>query len=115
MFLIFNQVYNLFVEVSGGSAYDNAMQTIGKHVIFSGRVQGVGFRYSTHRVASRYEVTGYVKNLPNGSVEVLLQGTKANVQACLDDLQNTMSGYIRQTQINERPVNPRYHDFRITY
>ena len=91
------------------------MAKIGKQVIFSGRVQGVGFRYTALRIAQRYDMTGYVKNLPNGSVEALFQGTGANVQACLNDLQNTMGGYIRQTQINERPVNPRYHDFRITY
>lgn len=91
------------------------MQKIGKQVIFKGRVQGVGFRYATHRVAAGYEVTGYVKNLPDGSVEALFQGAGANVQACLNDLQNSMSGYIRQMQINERPVNPRYHDFRISY
>lgn len=41
-----------------------------KQVIYSGRVQGVGFRYSTKQIASGYEVVGSVKNLPDGRVEL---------------------------------------------
>ncbi len=41
-----------------------------KQVIYSGRVQGVGFRYSTKQIAAGYEVTGSVKNLPDGRVEL---------------------------------------------
>lgn len=43
---------------------------IAKQVIYSGRVQGVGFRYTTKQIASGYEVTGSVKNLPDGRVEL---------------------------------------------
>ncbi len=41
-----------------------------KQIIYSGRVQGVGFRYSTKQIASGYEVVGTVKNLPDGRVEM---------------------------------------------
>lgn len=41
-----------------------------KQVIYSGRVQGVGFRYSTKQIAAGFEVTGTVKNLPDGRVEM---------------------------------------------
>jgi acylphosphatase len=41
-----------------------------KQVIYTGRVQGVGFRYSTKQIASGYEVVGTVKNLPDGRVEL---------------------------------------------
>lgn len=41
-----------------------------KQVIYSGRVQGVGFRYSTKQIAAGFEVTGTVKNLPDGRVEL---------------------------------------------
>ena len=51
------------------------MDRIAKHIIFKGQVQGVGFRYTTHRVAGRYDVTGFVRNLPDGTVEMLVQGT----------------------------------------
>jgi len=43
---------------------------IAKQVIYSGRVQGVGFRFTTRQIASGYDVTGWVKNLPDGRVEM---------------------------------------------
>jgi acylphosphatase len=43
---------------------------IAKQVFYSGRVQGVGFRYTTKQIASGFEVTGWVKNLPDGRVEL---------------------------------------------
>jgi len=91
------------------------MTQTAKHVIFKGRVQGVGFRYTTQRAAGRYGLTGYVRNLPHGTVEALLQGTAANIQACINDLQDTFGGYLRDMKITDQPVNPQYHDFRITY
>ena len=91
------------------------MDQIAKHIIFKGRVQGVGFRYTTQRTATRYDLTGYVRNLPDGTVEALLQGSKSNIQACLDDLQDTFGGYLREMNMTDLPVNPNYHDFRITY
>ena len=91
------------------------MRQIAKHVIFKGRVQGVGFRYTTHRTASRYDLTGIVRNLPDGSVEAIMQGTDASIQACMDEIKDSFGGYIRDTQITGQPVNPQYRDFRITY
>ncbi|MEN8127934.1 MAG: acylphosphatase [Planctomycetota bacterium] len=91
------------------------MGQIAKQIIFKGRVQGVGFRYTTHRAASCYNLTGYVRNLPDGTVEALLQGTASNIQACLNDLQDTFDGYLRNVNSTDQPVNPQYHDFRITY
>ena len=91
------------------------MNKIARHIIFKGRVQGVGFRYTTQCAASRYDLAGYVRNLPNGTVEALLQGTEPNIRACLNDLQDTFSGCLRETNTTNKPVNPRYHDFRITY
>ena len=91
------------------------MNQIAKQIIFKGRVQGVGFRYTTQRMASRYDLTGYVRNLPDGTVEALLQGTKLNIQACLNDLQDTFGGYLRELKTTDKPVNLRYYDFRIAY
>jgi acylphosphatase len=91
------------------------MEQLARHVIFKGRVQGVGFRYMTHRAANRYDLTGYVRNLPDGTVEALFQGTAANIAACMDEIKEYFSGYLRETNMNDRPVSPQYHDFRITY
>ncbi len=91
------------------------MDKIGKHVIFRGRVQGVGFRYTTQRAANHYGLTGFVKNLPDGTVEALFQGTAANITACMDEITDNLGGYIRDITANQRPVNPQYQDFRISY
>ncbi|MGC4072903.1 MAG: acylphosphatase [Nibricoccus sp.] len=50
-------------------------------VFFTGRVQGVGFRYSTLQVAKEFEITGFVKNLPDGRVHLEAQGAKGEVDA----------------------------------
>jgi acylphosphatase len=55
-----------------------------KRVIVSGRVQGVGFRYFVYRLAQNYPITGYVKNLPNGDVEILAEGERGIVEYFLD-------------------------------
>lgn len=91
------------------------MEKIARQVVFKGRVQGVGFRYTAHRIAGRYDVCGYVKNCPDGTVETLFQGTRPNIEACLDDIQDALGGYIRDIHSIEKPVNPRCTDFRIAY
>jgi acylphosphatase len=50
-------------------------------VIYKGRVQGVGFRYTTRRVAAGFEITGVVRNLPDGSVELIAEGRRDELEA----------------------------------
>ena len=50
------------------------------HVIYTGRVQGVGFRYTTKSVATGFEVTGIVRNLPDGRVELVAEGAKEELE-----------------------------------
>ncbi len=50
-------------------------------VFYSGRVQGVGFRYTVRTVANGYEVTGTVRNLPDGRVELVAEGTRTELDA----------------------------------
>ena len=88
---------------------------VAKHIIFSGRVQGVGFRFTAHRMAGRHQLTGYVRNLPNGSVEMLAQGPAKDIDDCIKDIQDCLAGYVREVKINEIPPNPRYTDFKITF
>lgn len=59
---------------------------IRKHVIVRGRVQGVGFRYITSSIASRYQVTGWVRNEYDGSVAIEVQGPEHRVQLFLEDV-----------------------------
>lgn len=91
------------------------MEQTAKHIIFTGQVQGVGFRYTAHRIASRHRLTGFVRNLPDGEVEMFAQGAPGDVNGCIEDIKADFTGYIRQTIIVEMPLDPRYKDFRITF
>jgi len=64
-------------------------------VLFSGRVQGVGFRVSVRQLACGYEVTGTVRNLPDGRVEMIAEGQRSEVEAFLTGIdESDLSGYI---------------------
>jgi acylphosphatase len=68
-----------------------------RHVIFIGRVQGVGFRFTAHRIAHRHQLTGFVRNLPDGTVEVLVQGPDQDIDDCIQDIQEYFGDYLTQT------------------
>lgn len=59
---------------------------IAKRVIFEGRVQGVGFRYTTKDLARGFDVCGSVKNLPDGAVELLVMGERDELEAFLKEI-----------------------------
>jgi acylphosphatase len=86
-----------------------------RHVIFIGRVQGVGFRFTALRMAQRHQITGFVRNLPNGTVEMLAQGPARDIDDCIQDIKEYFGDYLRETRINEIPTDPKYKDFRITF
>jgi acylphosphatase len=67
-------------------------------VYFSGRVQGVGFRYTTLQVAKEFEVAGWVKNLTDGRVQLEAEGTPQNVKDFVTAVEERMHGYIRKTE-----------------
>ena len=73
-------------------------------IYFTGRVQGVGFRYTTARIASRYAVSGYVKNLPDRRVLLVTEGTADEVKRFVDDVAHEMNGYIRDQTSDESPA-----------
>jgi acylphosphatase len=63
--------------------------------LFTGRVQGVGFRYTAQNLALQYNVAGYVRNLPDGRVELVMEGPDREMDEFIDSLQQRMTGYIR--------------------
>ena len=63
-------------------------------VYFEGRVQGVGFRMTTARVAKHHDVAGYVKNLPDGRVQLVAEGGAGAVRDFVDAVQAAMAGGI---------------------
>lgn len=82
-------------------------------VFFFGRVQGVGFRYTAARVASAHRVSGFVRNLPDGSVEAVVEGAEGDVSAYLADLSREMSGNIRRTRVQDSPATGEFQGFNI--
>jgi acylphosphatase len=86
-----------------------------KHVIFIGHVQGVGFRFTAHRMGQRHQLTGFVRNLPDGTVEMLAQGPARDINDCIEDIKDYFGDYLREIRTQEIPTDPKYKDFRITF
>ncbi|MGB2864057.1 MAG: acylphosphatase [Sedimentisphaerales bacterium] len=86
-----------------------------RHVIFIGRVQGVGFRYTAHRIAHRHQLAGFVRNLPDGTVEMFAQGPAGDIDDCIQEIKEYFGDYLRETRVQEIPTDPKYKDFRITF
>lgn len=85
-------------------------------MIVSGRVQGVGFRYFTCRLAEEFAVTGYVRNLPNGDVEIVAEGDQAVVEEFLARAGQGPS-YSRITEVKSylEPPEGKYDSFGISH
>lgn len=91
------------------------MEQTARQIIFHGRVQGVGFRFTASRIAAKYELTGWVRNRPDSTVEALMQGSRHKIELCIAEIKDHFGRYVRDTTLTEVPVNPRYTDFQITY
>ncbi len=85
-------------------------------VFYEGNVQGVGFRWSVQHIAKGFDVTGWVTNLPDGRVELQINGEENEVRAFLDAIaQSELRALIRKQVENklEKPVTAR--GFKIRY
>lgn len=80
---------------------------------FTGRVQGVGFRYQTLQVAKEFEVSGFVMNLPDGRVQVEGEGAAAEVRDFIIAIQERMEGYIRKVEQTETQRAAQFQGFSI--
>ena len=85
-------------------------------MVVSGMVQGVGFRYFTCRVAEKYTLTGYVRNLPDGDVEVLAEGEKEIVRSFMNEVARGPS-YSRVLEVKSFVETPtgQFKSFGIRY
>lgn len=84
-------------------------------VYYEGRVQGVGFRYTTRRIAAQFAVTGYVKNLPDGRVQVVLEGTPEEMERMLQAIQSVMGRYIGKVTRTRSPATGEFQGFDIRF
>jgi acylphosphatase len=83
--------------------------------IFSGRVQGVGFRYTANSIARGYDVAGYVKNLPDGTVEIVCQGTEKEIASYITEVRENMDRCIYDENSFSMPVDENRTRFEIDY
>lgn len=82
------------------------MNEMSKHLIISGRVQGVGFRYYTYKNARELRIKGWVQNLHDGTVEVVLTGPPENVEKMQARLEEgPPSARVQQVEEVDEPIN----------
>jgi acylphosphatase len=79
---------------------------IAQHIIFEGRVQGVGFRYAVKELSSGFDICGWVKNLPDGSVELQVMGELGEVEAFVKEIseESSMAYHIKNRIVTKIPV-----------
>ena len=75
-----------------------------RQVFYEGRVQGIGFRYRTRQIATGFDVTSWVRNLPDGRVELLAAGEEGEVTDFLQAIQESeLASFIRNHAVHEIP------------
>ena len=84
-------------------------------VRFRGNVQGVGFRYTALMVARVYDVTGTVRNAPDGTVEAVIEGEPDEIDAFVDAIGVQMGGYIRDVDQRQAPPTGEFSDFNVRF
>jgi acylphosphatase len=82
-------------------------------LFFSGHVQGVGFRYTTQRVARGFTLTGFVRNLRDGRVELVAEGSRAELDRFQRAVEAAMVGYVQETTVVESPASGEFGAFAI--
>ena len=89
---------------------------VAKRLVVSGRVQGVGFRYFVVKAAEPLGIRGYVRNLRDGRVEVIAEGTAMDIRALgMDILAGPPHGRVDEIDKSDLPVTGQYSGFEIRY
>ena len=91
------------------------MSRIRARIIYSGTVQGVGFRFTAERIAISLGLTGWVGNSPDGTVEVLCEGSERDIKMFTDRIQKAMSTYIRSSKITWNDATGEFESFGIKF
>lgn len=111
------EVYFVKMRSTGdetNGAAERPASGIRRTVYYSGKVQGVGFRFNTESIAAGFTVTGYVRNLPDGRVELVVEGDKAEIDRFQESIEQTMNGLIKSIDAIESPAQGEFLSFRIT-
>ena len=83
-------------------------------MLFKGRVQGVGFRFTTQRIAEENNLCGFVRNLFSGEVEVEVEGERNYIENFLEELRQRMKFYITDLEVSWGEYQGKFSKFEIT-
>ena len=82
---------------------------------FTGRVQGVGFRYTARHATTGHQVTGYVRNLPDGRVEMVMEGPDAEMDEVIETIRSQMNDNIKRETCDVLPATGQFTGFEIRH
>lgn len=86
------------------------------HAYFTGRVQGVGFRYTVKSLAVGFEATGMVRNLPDGRVEFAAEGEPEELQAFVQAIRDSEVGrFVRHEELSWTEATGQFRGFEIAH
>jgi len=97
-----------------GRSVGKISRMMAKRIFYKGKVQGVGFRFGVRQIAEGFSVAGYASNLPDGRVEVFLQGDREEVEAMEKEIgESHLAGFIREVHGIEISTESRRKGFQI--
>jgi acylphosphatase len=92
-----------------------AEKSIGRTVFYSGRVQGVGFRYTAVAMSRDYPVTGWVKNLDDGRVQLVVEGPAKGVNDFLEAMRQRWKDNLKKEDVQNSDPTGKFKDFHLEY
>lgn len=85
-------------------------------IICRGNVQGVGFRFAVNHLANHYDIGGFVRNEPDGSVLIVAEGGSGSLQSFIDSVESShVGGYIREKSIEKEDYTGKFSGFSIEH
>jgi len=92
------------------------MSDVRAHIIVKGLVQGVGYRWFVERHAKQLGLTGYVRNLPDGDVEVVVEGARSLIEELIRELKvGPRFASVEDVRVTWHPYRGKFKDFRIRF
>ena len=85
------------------------------HIMFSGRVQGVGFRYTCVQCSKHHSVSGWVKNIARGDVEMIVEGDPPTLQSYVADVEASTHGQVREKSVVESAATGEFSEMAIRH
>lgn len=85
------------------------------HIYYSGRVQGIGFRFTAERLAVDLGLSGWVRNLPDNRVELLCEGREEDLHKLMGKIDDALSRYILRKEVNWTPASGEFAGFEIKF